>query len=156
MDWIWNCKANAMTFSKTGNVFLLSRSPWSCGLHVWDNWTQATTCFLLCYNRLKKNDVAHKDVQHLTALIRAHLVALSDNFNHYFPCERYDILSFKRWIQNPFDFKSSESSLESGLTPVEETELLQLSSYCTLKRRHELMTSSSFWSQHFIWIFCPK
>uniref|UniRef100_A0A667X2M9 HAT C-terminal dimerisation domain-containing protein n=1 Tax=Myripristis murdjan TaxID=586833 RepID=A0A667X2M9_9TELE len=94
---------------------------------------------------IEENDVSDTDVKHLTGLIRTHFVALIDNFDRYFPTERYDILSDKRWIQNPFEFESPESLLELGLTPAEEKELLQLSSDRTLKRRHECMALSSFW-----------
>uniref|UniRef100_A0A8C5HK32 HAT C-terminal dimerisation domain-containing protein n=1 Tax=Gouania willdenowi TaxID=441366 RepID=A0A8C5HK32_GOUWI len=94
---------------------------------------------------IEDNDVTDTQVKHLTGLIVAHLVALIDNFEHYFPKDRYDILHDKRWIQHPFDFESPESLLELGLTASEETELLQLSSGQTLKRRHESMTLSSFW-----------
>ena len=34
----------------------------------------------------------------LTGLIQTHLVALIDNSDCYFPEERYDILSDKRWF----------------------------------------------------------
>ncbi|KAK0146678.1 Protein FAM200B [Merluccius polli] len=43
------------------------------------------------------------------------------------------------------DVTDTGSLLELGLTPAEETELLQLSSDRTLKRRHECKTLSSFW-----------
>jgi hypothetical protein len=65
---------------------------------------------------------------------------LLDNFNRYYPTEKYDILRDKRWIQNPFEFESPESLLELGLTPAEETECLQLSNDSKLNRRHECMT----------------
>lgn len=94
---------------------------------------------------IQENDVTDTQVKHLTGLIVTHLVALINNFEHYFSKDRYVILHDKRWIQNPFDFESPESLLELGLTASEETELLQLSSDQTLKKRHECMTLSSFW-----------
>jgi len=94
---------------------------------------------------IEENDVTDTQVKHLTGLIVTHLDALINNFEHYFPKDRYDILHDKRWIQNPFDFESPESLMELGLTASEETELLELSSDQTLKRRHESMTLSSFW-----------
>ena len=32
-SWIWICKDSTMRFSEIGNMFLVSKSPWSCGLH---------------------------------------------------------------------------------------------------------------------------
>ena len=65
--------------------------------------------------------------QQPSALIQTHVVALIENFDRYFPTERYAILNDKRWMQNPFEFESPEALLELTLGPAEETELLQLS-----------------------------
>ena len=64
---------------------------------------------------IEENDVTDTDVKHLTGLIQIYLTALIDNFDRYYPKEKYDILSDKRWIQNPFEFESPESLLELGL-----------------------------------------
>lgn len=45
-------------------------------------------------------------------------------------------MKWQKEDQNPFAFENPESLLELGLTPEEETEVLQLSRYTMLTRRH--------------------
>ena len=73
-------------------------------------------------HHVEEHDVAATQVKHLSALIQTHLAALIENFDRYFPTERYAILNDKRWIQNPFEFESPEYLLELTLSPAEETE----------------------------------
>lgn len=67
---------------------------------------------------------------------------LLKNFN---VIKKRDMLRVKRWIQKPFAFECPEYLLEFGLTPEEETKMLQLSSDLLLKKRHQYMQLSSFW-----------
>uniref|UniRef100_A0A667Z2X6 HAT C-terminal dimerisation domain-containing protein n=1 Tax=Myripristis murdjan TaxID=586833 RepID=A0A667Z2X6_9TELE len=143
-DWLFTLSYLADIFSSLNELNLKFKS-----LKLWlarlRRPNPSHYMFPTVLQHIEENDVSDTDVKHLTGLIRTHFVALIDNFDRYFPTERYDILSDKRWIQNPFDFESPESLLELGLTPAEEKELLQLSSDRTLKRRHECMALSSFW-----------
>ncbi|MBN3282440.1 F200B protein, partial [Polyodon spathula] len=73
------------------------------------------------------------------------LAAMSDNFSCYFPAQSFGNLKKRRWVKNPFVFKSPHSIMELNLTPEQESELLQLSSDNTLKTHHKSSRVASFW-----------
>ena len=62
--------------------------------------------------------------QQPSALIQTHVVALIENFDRYFPTERYAILNDKSRMQNPFEFECPDGPTLLKLTPspAEETE----------------------------------
>ncbi|XP_066543047.1 protein FAM200A-like [Hoplias malabaricus] len=89
--------------------------------------------------------VSKKVVADMTHLIKAHLEGLAQNFMHYFPPGKFDDLYNKRWVKNSFEFETPESITSLNLTPLEESEMLQLTCDSTLKTFYKNEKLSKFW-----------
>uniref|UniRef100_A0A3Q3M9R7 DUF4371 domain-containing protein n=1 Tax=Labrus bergylta TaxID=56723 RepID=A0A3Q3M9R7_9LABR len=108
---------------------------------VFRNWKHVIAfqkSLKLWLTRFKQPNTQRKTM----SLIQTHLGALIDNFDRYFPKERFEKLSDKRWNQNPFEFESPESLLDLGLSPAAETELLHLCSDVIIASEYPVLSKS--------------
>ena len=74
----------------------------------------------------------------LSQLVRNHLVALSNDFDRYFPSSK-DPLRTNEWIRNPF------VNVPNHLSVQEEDQMIEIANDCGLKSVFEQTSLAGFW-----------